>query len=131
MSILTGRSVKYCAGLIAASWNKHGWHNGHGSWRQVKGVWSSDIYMALGKMGFQMIGLHSHRESFHGKTLRQWMRGRGGPNWKETLLVQLTSHFVVVHRDQVLDNRAEAHYSEHHSGRCRVDQIWRIRPKKR
>ena len=139
LSIITGRTVNYCAKLCAARKNRRGWRRGKGTSKQVKGVNDYDMKFALNKMGFDMTRVeipmrcHPHQvmsynpEPFVMPTLHRYMRERGGEQWKGLMLVNVTQHYVVVHKDTVSDNHQEdKHYTEHRWRRKKIEQAWLI-----
>lgn len=144
LSIITGRSVNFCAGLIAKARNRTGyrgynWHNGKGSSRQVKGTYDHELKYALNKMGFKMTRIkipmkhHKHQvyavnqAAFVKPTLRAYMAERGGKEWKGTMLLEVTGHYVVARRDVISDNHAQdKHYTDHPMRRKIVKDGWLI-----
>ena len=140
LSIMTGRTVNYCAKLIADQRNRHGWYRGRGSSKQVRGVSNLAMKMALQKMGYRMVNIgvplrcHKHQvmsvnpEPFVKPTLFQYMSERGGPDWKKTVLIECGNHYVVASHDTVADNTQPlgCHYSDHHAKRKRVANIWLV-----
>lgn len=133
MAIISGRTVNHCAKLIAternarAGWNS--WYGGKGSSKQVKGAGNGEVLRGLRKMGFSME--RADRDGMYGKTLRAYMAGRGGPNWKETMLVNVTDHYVVINRDTVSDNhQQDKHYTEHRWKLKKIESAWIIRRKR-
>jgi hypothetical protein len=67
-------------------------------------------------------------------TLRAYMAGRGGAEWKGVMLVNVTSHYVVIHKDTVSDNhQQDKHYTEHRYRRKKIDKAWLItrRPRRK
>ncbi len=123
LSILTGRTINYCAKLIAKRRNRRGWYYGKGTSKQIKGVNNHDMKLALQAMGFDMI---QHHEGF-GKTLRAYMAARGGPTWKGLMLINVTNHYVVACKDRVSDNQQhDAHYTEHRCSRKKIERMWLI-----
>ena len=67
-------------------------------------------------------------EPFVQPTLFQYMSARGGPNWKKTMLLEVTGHYVVVNRDTVADNRTPlgCHYSKYRWKKMRVREAWLV-----
>lgn len=144
MSIITGRTVNYCAKLCANEANfGRDLRRLHTS-RTIKGVYNSEIERALGKMGFQMIPVDvplikskkvffkPGEAQYNKPTLRAYMAGRGGAEWKGVMLVNVTGHYVVVHKDTVSDNhQQDMHYSEHKYRRKKIDRMWLIKRKPR
>jgi len=140
LSIMTGRTVNYCAKLVADRRNRRGWHRGRGTSKQVKGVDNLEMRLALKKMGYRMVVVdvpklnHRHQvmsinpEPFVQPTLFQYMSARGGPNWKKTMLLEVTGHYVVVNRDTVADNRTPlgCHYSKYRWKKMRVREAWLV-----
>ncbi len=127
LAVITGRTVNYCAKLIAwerntrPTWNS--WYKGKGSSKQVKGVYNGEMRRALNKMGFEMKQHHAG----YGKTLRAYMAGRGGAEWKGLMLINVTSHYVVVCKDIVSDNhQQDRHYTEHRWNRKKIERMWLI-----
>lgn len=140
LSIITGRTVNYCAQLIADERNRHSnWYKGKGTSKQVKGTYNSEIRAALKTMGFEMvqvsIPMHHHRHQvmsinpapFVMPTLHRYMRERGGEQWKGVMLINVTDHYVVAHRDQICDNRTPAHYTKHHTRGKKIEKAWLIK----
>ena len=125
LSILTGRSVNHCARVIAKRRNAHGWYNGKGSSNQVRGTWFHEVRDALESMGFELkqvkIPLKHHKRQvmsinpkpFVEPTLRAYMAERGGDQWKNSMLLEVTNHWMTAHRDTIADNTGSSHYSEH------------------
>ena len=108
LSIMTGRTVNYCAKLIANERNKHrSWYRGRGTSKQVKGCYNSEMRATLRTMGFEMIQTaiprHHHRHQvmsinpkpFVMPTLHRYMSERGGEQWKSVMLINVTDHYVV------------------------------------
>ena len=136
LSIITGRTVNYCAKLIADRKNHYGWRRGRGTSKQVKGTSNSEMRDALDVMGFELIPVEIPRHRLNrqvlGKghtmpTLHRYMRERGGDQWKGLMLVNVTSHYVVVHKDTVSDNhQQDKHYTEHRWRRKKIDRAWLI-----
>ena len=128
LSIITGRTVNYCAKLIADQRNKHtGWYRGKGTSRQVKGAYNSELRRALTKMGFDMTQVEIPRANGRMPTLLRYMADRGGEQWKGLMLVNVTRHYVVVHKDTVSDNhQQDKHYTEHRWRRKKIDKAWLI-----
>lgn len=139
LSIITGRSVNHCAKLIAKQRNRCGWRYGKGTGKQIRGCSNYQMRRALAAMKFSMTRIaiplkhHKHQvyavneAAFVEPTLRAYMAGRGGPEWKATMLLEVTHHFVVVNRDTVSDNHAQdKHYTEHPMRRKIVRDGWLI-----
>ena len=124
LSILTGRSINHCASLIAKERNRRGyWRNGKGTSKQVKGTYTSEMSRALHSMKFSMNRIRLPR----GKTLRAYMAGRGGKEWKANMLLEVTNHYVAVNRDMVSDNHSQDdHYNDHPMKRKIVRDGWLI-----
>jgi len=132
LSIITGRTVKYCAKLCAeaAGWNRYT-KRPHTA-KTIKGVYHEEMKSALNKMGFTMTPalLIGRDERYNRKTLRAYMAGRGGPEWKAVMLVCAGNHYVVINRDTVSDNQETAHYSKHKNRLKRIHYAWIIERKK-
>jgi len=138
LSIITGRTVNYCAQLIADQRNSWGWYKGKGTGKQVKGVANNEMLRAFRKMGYDMkrvkIPRHHHRHQvmsinpapFVMPTLHRYMRERGGEQWKGVMLINVTDHYVVAHRDMICDNRTPAHYTKHRCRRQKIQKAWLI-----
>ncbi len=143
MSIITGRTVNYCAKLIADKRNKHQrWRVRHVTSKMVKGASNGEVKSALYKMGFTMdrveIPRHHHRhqvmsinpEPFVMPTLHRYMRERGGEQWKAVMLVNVTDHYVVINRDTVSDNhQQDRHYTKHRWSLKKIDKAWIVKRK--
>lgn len=128
LSIITGRTVNYCAKLCADAANNYRFLQRPHTSRTIKGVYNSEMKIALRSMGFVMKKLDVPMAP----TLRAYMAERGGPDWKTTLLLQVGNHYVVANRDSVSDNHAEDfHYQDHPYRLKRVKKIWRIERRKR
>jgi hypothetical protein len=126
LSILTGRSVNHCARVIAKRRNRRGWYNGKGTGKQVRGTYITEVSNALGAMGFELIQVGVP----HG-TLRAYMAGRGGDQWKNAMLIEVTHHWVTAHRDTVADNTGSSHYSEHRWRGKKVVDGWIVKTKRK
>lgn len=139
MSIITGRTVNYCAKLIADDRNRHQrWRTRYVTSKMVKGTYNDEVKRALYKMGFIMDrveieripgqGLESQRRLM--PTLHRYMRERGGPDWKAVMLVNVTNHYVVINRDIVSDNhQQDKHYTEHRWRLKKIDKAWIVKRK--
>jgi len=144
LSALTGRSINHCAKLIAKNRNVwKGWYNGKGTSKQVKGVEHDEMQIALHAMKFSMTPVkmplkhHKHQvyavnqAAFMPLTLRAYMAGRGGEQWKGSMLLNIGNHYVTVHKDIVSDNHATCHYSEHPHRLKRIVKGWIVKPRKK
>lgn len=127
LSILTGRSVNHCARIIAKRRNKRYWYHGHGTSKQVRGTWFSEIRDALDDMGFSMHGVKFKR----GTTLHRYMTDRGGEQWKSAMLIEVSNHWMVAHRDTLSDNSMTCHHSEHKQRLTRIRDGWIVRTKRK
>ena len=127
LSILTGRSVNHCARLIAKRRNRRGWYNGKGTGKQVRGTWITEVKAAAAAMGFDM----SRVDVPHGTTLRAYMAGRGGEQWKNSMLLEVTGHWMTAHRDTVADNTGSSHYAEHRWKGKKMVAGWIVKTKKK
>jgi hypothetical protein len=135
LSIITGRTVNYCAKLCAEQANatRHWLRKPHTS-RSIKGVYNDEMTHALHKMGFEMTGVDVPWVNCRAPTLRAYMAGRGGAEWKGVMLVNVTSHYVVIQKDTVSDNhQQDKHYTEHRYRRKKIDKAWLItrRPRRK
>ena len=139
LSLLTGRSVNHCARVIAKIRNERGcWHRGRGTSKQVKGVDDWEMKRALHRMGFSMKSVKialgykkGHVLGFptEAPTLRKYMAGRGGDEWKNAMLICVTGHYMVAHKDAVADNHhSETHYSKHPNRLKKVRAGWIVKP---
>lgn len=134
MSIISGRTVNHCAKLIAGNRNRrpaweNSWYKGRGSSKQVKGCGNGEVKRGLLQMGFVMERVRE--PGMYRETLRSYMAGRGGPNWKGVMLVNVTDHYVVINRDTVSDNhQQDKHYTEHRWKLKRIENAWIIRRKR-
>lgn len=127
LSILTGRSINHCARLIAKRRNRYGWYNGRGTSKQVKGSSNSEVRDALAAMGFDMIRTKVPRINGRYPTLRAYMAGRGGSEWKTPMLINVTGHYVTALKDEISDNFTAAHYSSHPHRLKKIETMWLIR----
>lgn len=129
LSIITGRTVDYCARLCAEkSRTTRHWVSRQHTAQSIKGVYNSEMFFALTKMGFE------YREvmGIKGKTLNQYMAERGGEQWKGVMLINVTRHYVVVNRDIVSDNhQQDKHYTDHTMKRRKIERAWIITRRKK
>ena len=141
LSALSGRSVNHCARLIAKERNGNGWYRGKGTGKQVRGTHTGEIRRALEAMGLTMtkINIPRHRDPHQviggantPPTLRRYMSERGGEQWKNSMLVQVSNHWVVTNKDTVSDFTGTSHYSKHEYRLKKVHAgyIVRTKPKK-
>jgi len=108
LSILTGRTIGYCAKLSAEiasrqryrhSYNQ-GWHSVKHTAKTIKGVDNSEMEYAANKMGFRFKRVVPVADN----TLFKFMEDMTGPIWKEALLINVTDHYVVAQRGICYDN---------------------------
>lgn len=125
LSILTGRSINHCARVIAKQRNDWGWYNGRGSSKQVRGTHTREVRKALDSMGFMMVPVKIPK----GVTLRSYMAGRGGEQFKNSMLLEVTRHWMSAHMDVVSDNHGTDHYSKHPKRLKRMVRGWIVRTK--
>jgi hypothetical protein len=143
LSIITGRTVNYCAKLIADDRNEtERWRQRKVTSKMVKGASNDEVIWALQRMGFDAKRVEIKRVPGQGResqrrlmpTLHRYMRERGGAEWKGVMLVNVTSHYVVIHKDTVSDNhQQDKHYTEHRWRRKKIDKAWLItrRPRRK
>jgi len=142
LSILTGRTINYCAKLIADERNTQRWRQRKVTSRMVKGSSNDEVRWALNKMGFELIRVevplkhHKHQvyavnqAAFVRPTLRAYMAERGGEQWKTPMLINVTGHYVTALKDEVSDNHSTSHYSKHPHRLKKIEKMWIVRRKR-
>ena len=109
LSILTGRTVGYCAKICAEQANGLRRRYKNGRWhpvvkltaKTIKGVKDSEMVWAAIKMGFR---LREVSRIYPPKTLFRIMEDMKTALWKEALLINVTDHYVVAQRGICYDN---------------------------
>lgn len=128
LSILTGRTTKYCAKLCADYANKSRYWAANHTFtpKNIKGTYPDELKYALDVMGFTY--WKDCNRNHHGQTLIKMVNTMGGELWKTQLLVELTRHWVVLYQGKVYDNARPAGVDVREaSGRCsRVKDYWLV-----
>ena len=110
LSILTGRTLGFCAKLGADARNRtrqvfSPWAMAHGvrktTPKMIKGMANHEMLVALNHMGFKYEKIPS---SWRGKTLFRVMEEMATKDWRSAILFNVTDHYVVTQLGQVIDN---------------------------
>ncbi len=137
MSVLTGRSVGYCAQLCAYAANTWRYQN-HRSFRHtkktIKGVSRRELEQALLTMKFKMVLWHlfnGERLPCQQKTLFRLMEEMRTSEWRQALLINVTDHYVVAQKGIIYDNHAlgGVDYRKFWARRRKVDFVWTVERK--
>ena len=65
------------------------------------------------------------------KTVRAYMAERGGEQWKNAMLLEVTGHWMAAHRDKLSDNSQSCIYSKHKHRLKRVVDGWIVKTAKK
>ncbi len=127
MSMLTGRTVGYCAQLCAEEASNRRWRGQHQvthTRKTIRGVHNDELDHAMWRMGYKLVNIHE----FNGLTLFKMFETLSTKLWKAQLLINVTNHYVVGQVGVVYDS----HCTEGCDSRkfwCRkrkVIQVWEV-----
>lgn len=122
LAIITGRTLKYCHNKLAAIRGQ--------SPARLRGVWNSNMRIALDHMGFVAIRVCPKQR----KTLRHFIEEEQTTDqFRSVMLVNVTKHYVVIQRGMVVDNHCSTPMPvrEHPMWRKRIDHMWVVKRKKK
>lgn len=120
LSIITGRTLKYCHNKLARLEFKKP--------RYLKGVSNYSMLCALSNMGYK----HERVQVIPGRTtLRRYVEEiQSTDEFRSVMLINVTSHYVVLHKGMVADNRNDGTATpvrNHHAWRKQIKRAWIIR----
>jgi hypothetical protein len=106
LSMLTGRTVGYCAQLAAEAASATRW-SGRGGFhyikhtrKTIKGVANDEMHWAINAMKHRMVPITGYR----GMTLFKMFETMPTAHWREALLIEVTDHYVVGQLGRLFDN---------------------------
>jgi len=137
MSMLTGRSVGYCAQLCAEyasrtrmrhNWSD-GWHLVEHTRKTIRGVGNDELLHAMDKIGYKMIPVTGYR----GLTLFRFFETMPSNLWKASLLINITNHYVVGKLGKVYDNRDPrgSDSRKYYCRKAKIESIWITKRRKK